>query len=582
MSKLRAFLFQPQDETQLDYTEGSGLADAAKENLSSDQDREKTTAHQTTPLNTSLSQASMEKDTRECPQTPIGRLPLAALIAGGDQTKHSGVESIPVERVLWNHSQHSDDPDGSQGRRNIKRGTKRAHSSSPLSSPNQSRRSLTKETHKIEKVPTSLETPQADPVYDLWSRYSLASDKPSPTTHADTGLPSLHSSSPQTPTTHWQGRESIKLRRSYSCNVEWPTSATKRRKLCHSSSNQEATGVHANHEHGSQAKGNSKMARVSLLVEHIQNRLARSNTQGEDDKSGIDPSTLLPLVERASFGTSASASSPRASDLDGQDLETEPAHLLEHVDQDTALIIGQSQPPLSVNVGIADATEYEHEESSPESGHNQEYDEEDEDRLIDWETALMRVGEEAEITASGMGPLIPPCNSVANPQSKAAPDPGKNKESLAQLATIHSVQGDVFEEQQSSPYQCSPKDSSPGLDEFDDEDDSETFAADLEDIVAKYDATPQPQVQQLTNRISSNARISNKPRSATFGTNVSSNVQRPLVESGIKSGAISDEEFGEDFDFENIIAQCEEASQKTHSASQVQSSVCTRTFGPSI
>lgn len=541
MSKLRAFQFQPRNETYLDDVDNLGSVGAATENPSNDQDKEKTTTLEATPLNPSLSQKSMEKDARECPQTPIGRLPLSELIAGGNDINHPAVDLLPVERVLWNHSQQSCDPDGSQGRRSTKRGTKRAHSSSPSTSQNEPRRSLTKESSKLEKLPTSLKTPQVDPVNDLWSRYSLLTDKPSPTRRAETALASLHSSSPQTPTTHWQGKESGKLRRSYSCNIEWPTSATKRRKFQYSSSNQEATVGYATYEHGSEANGRSKMARVSLLVEQIQNRLARSSTQ--DDENRVDPSTLLPFLEKASFSTSAAVSPPQASETDGP----ETGNVLDH---GLAPAIGQLQRPLPTHMGIANTTEYQQGELSPEFVRDDDYDEDDEDGVDSLASELLRTADDIEkyglaVASPGISPSLP---------RRLEPS--------------------------TSP--CSPKDSPLGLDEFDD-DDSETFAADLEDIVAKYDTRPQPQVQKLATRTPNNAGKSTKTEPTTFGTNVSSNVQKaPRVETGIKSGDISDEEFGGDFDFENIIAQCEEASQKPHSASRVQSSVCTRTFGPSM
>ena len=538
MSKLRAFQLQPQDEPLGGGTESLASADAAKENSPTDQDREGTTRPQATPIHPSLSQKSAEKDVRECPQTPIGRLPLAELIAGGNDIRNARVDLPPVERVLWNHSQQSCDPDGSQGRRTMKRGKKRAHSSSPSASQNEP--GIVKESSKLDMLQGSLKTPQADPVNDLWSRYSLAADKPSPTRHAETTLASLHSSSPQTPTTHWEGRESGKLRRSYSCNIEWPTSATKRRKIQYSSSNQEANVGYSTYEHGAEVTRRSKMARVSLLVEQIQNRLARSSTQ--DDENRVDPSSSLPILEKTSFSTTAPISSPQAAGRD--DPETG-----DFLGYSTAPTVSRLHRPLPANNRIADTKERRQWVISPDIVPHDDYDEDVEDGADSLASELLKTADDVE-----------KCG-LADASSGDAP-PSTNRY-----------------EPSTSP--CSPKDSPPGLDDFDD-DDSETFAADLEDIVAKYDTKPHPQVEELAARTLNNTEMLTRPESTTFGTDVSYNVRkRQRVETEVKSGASSDEEFGGDFDFENIIAQCEEASQKPHSASGVHSSVRTRTFGPS-
>lgn len=552
MSKLRAFQCQPQDEILEEETNSLGPAGAAKENPSTEQDREGTTKLQATPIHPSSSQKSAEKDVRECPQTPIGRLPLAELIAGGNNV-HPDVDLPLVERVLWNYSQQSCDPDGSQGRRATMRGKKRAHSSSPSTSQSEPR--IFKESSKLDVLQGSLKTPQADPVNDLWSRYSLATDKPSPTRRAETTLASPHSSSPQTPTSHWQGKESSKLRRSYSCNIEWPTSASKRRKLQYSSSNQEPETGYATHEHRFEATGRSKIARVSLLVEQLQSRLARSSTQ--ENENEVDPSILLPFLEKTSFSTSAPVSPPQA-------VETEEPEPGDFVGYSTAPAVSRPHCPLPNNNSMADTYEHPQWGISPDVILNDDSEDEEEE-----EDEGEGEGDEGEEEEEGPDTLTSELLKTAN-----------DVESGVAVSTFRNAPSSPHRSEPSTSP-CSPKDSPPGLDDFDD-DDSETFAADLEDIVAKYDAQPSPQVQKLAARIPKNTAMSTRPESTTFGTDVSHNVRkRSRVESKIESGASSDDEFGGDFDFENIIAQCEEASQKPHSASGAQSSVRTRTFGPS-
>ena len=550
MSKLRAFQCQPQDDTVERKTDSARSACAAKENSPTGQDREGTTKLQATPIYPSSSQKSTEKDVRECPQTPVGRLPLAELIAGGNNIHRPEADLPPVERVLWNHSQRSCDANESQGRRPTKRGKRRAHSSSPSTSQSEPR--IVKETSKFDVLQGSLKTPQADPVNDLWSRYSLATDKPSPTGRAEATLASLHSSSPQTPTSHWQGKETSKLRRSYSCNVEWPTSAAKRRKILYSSSNQEAKTGYTTHGRGSEAGGRSKMARVSLLVEQIQNKLARSSTQ--DDENGVDPSSLLPFLERTSFSTTAPVSPPQA-------VGTEDPETGDFVGYSTAPAVSRSYRVLPYENRIADTKEHRQWGISPDRIPNDDYEEDEEDEE-----------EEEEEEEEEDGP-----DSLTSELLKTAND--VEKDGLAIRSSGNAPSSPHRTEPSTSP--CSPKDSPPGLDDFDD-DDSETFAADLEDIVAKYDAKPSPRVQKAAAQTLNNTEMLTRPETTTFGTDVSYNVRkRPRVETEVKSGASSDDEFGGDFDFENIVAQCEEASQKPHSASGAQSSVRTRTFGPS-
>lgn len=577
MSKLQAFQFQPHNVTRI--VDIDGLADIAKGHSQTKKDEEENTATRlASPIHPSLSQNSTGKHTRECPQTPIGRLPLAELIADGNDLNYLGVDSGPVERVLWNHSQQSSDPSSSQGRRTARRGKKRAHSSSPSISRIESRKILSKNrpSNKVENLQPSLKTPQADPANELWNRYSLDVDRPSPTRPPEPTCPNLHSSPPPTPTTHLQNREGGKLCRSYSCNVEWPTSATKRRKIQYSSSTQEGTVGSPSYELGYEASGKSKIARVSLLVEQIQKRLVKANTQ--DDDNGMDPSILLPFLEKASFSTGDPAS-PRVSSLDAPEM-------IDVLDYGTALVAGQTQRLVPVNMGTPNATYIEHEQGELLSnfvGHddNEEDGENDEDGL---DCELTRSTDEAdpEAASSYNPPLLHPTpNGRRKPMVRittmTAPPHGKAAKSFPDPAALDNVQSDGFSQHEPAVYPSSVKASFHDSDEFDD--DSDVFAAELEDIVAKYDTKPQSPIQKLTNKIPAGARTSTKPEPKTFGTDISFNAQR--VGTGIKSGAMSDDEFGGDADFENIMAECEEASQKSHLASQSQFSVCTKIFGTS-
>jgi hypothetical protein len=580
MSKLQAFQFQPHNDTCI--ADIDGLAHVATGSSQTNQDGGKTVTCLISPIHPSLSQKSTEKDTRECPQTPIGRLPLAELIAdGNDLNCLGGVDSGPVERVLWNHSQQSGDPRSSQGRRTARRGKKRAHSSSPSISCIESRKTLFKNrpSTKLENLQPSLKTPQADPANELWNRYSLDVDRPSPTRPPPepTGA-NLHSSPPLTPTTHLQSREGGKLCRSYSCNVEWPTSATKRRKYQYSSSTQEDTVGSATYELGYEATGKSKIARVSLLVEQIQKRLVKAHTQDDDD--GMDPSSLLPFLEKTSFLTGDPAS-PQIPGLDDPEMP-------DVIDDGIALITGQTQHFGPVNMSTSNATYLKHEQGEFSSKCGR-HDVNDEDGGIDEDGSnfeLMRPTDEADSQAASS--YIPPSlhptpNGLGQPMvravSKTTPPHRKATKKFPDPAVLDRVQSNGFNRFKSTAHPSSMKASFLDSDEFDD-DDSDVFAADLEDVVAKYDTEPQSHTQKLANKIPASAPISIKSELKTFGTDVGSNVQiAQRIGTGIKSGAISDDEFGGDVDFENVMVECEEASQKPHLASQSQSSVCTKTFG---
>ncbi|MCJ1286282.1 Tripartite DNA replication factor [Xylographa opegraphella] len=171
------------------------------------------------------------------PATPVGRVPLAELIGNGEDTFDQLPLLTPVERVLWNLSQSSMDIASNFATPFTKRGLKRARSSSPQSSPRGELTGLQSPSKKApfntQTLQKSLMSPQVDPAKDLWSRYSLhpkSNQTPSkPPALSPSNL--LHTSSPQTPAPNVNRLEYSGLRRTMSCGMEWPTSATKRRKI---------------------------------------------------------------------------------------------------------------------------------------------------------------------------------------------------------------------------------------------------------------------------------------------------------------------------------------------------------------
>ncbi|KAL8685717.1 MAG: hypothetical protein Q9224_005705, partial [Gallowayella concinna] len=173
---------------------------------------------------------------KECPQTPVGRVPLAELIAGVDDNMNQNLNLTPVERVLWQHVPGSSQYASSQDASVSQTGKKRARSSSPTSSAQHETSShfqKKKQSFDLQTLEKTLKTPQADPATDLWTRYSLKTGNTSPTRNDPALAALLKSSSPQTPGSHLKQKELGGLRRSISCANEWPTSAAKRRRLNH-------------------------------------------------------------------------------------------------------------------------------------------------------------------------------------------------------------------------------------------------------------------------------------------------------------------------------------------------------------
>lgn len=177
------------------------------------------------------SQTAETKQVKECPQTPVNRLPLADLIGNAEDaiSQAPGQEFTPEDHVIWQHVPTSSNS-GSVSRSS--RGKKRRHSSTPSSSPLADNSKYTnQEPFDMQSAQALLKTPQNDLATDLWNNYvgkgvlNGNGDLPPPR------LQNLLSSSPQTPASAKKGRDSSGLRRAISCNVDWPTSKAKRRRV---------------------------------------------------------------------------------------------------------------------------------------------------------------------------------------------------------------------------------------------------------------------------------------------------------------------------------------------------------------
>ncbi|PKX92566.1 bifunctional ATP-dependent DNA helicase/ssDNA endodeoxyribonuclease DNA2 [Aspergillus novofumigatus IBT 16806] len=220
-------------------------------------------------------EANEPKPVKECPQTPGNRIPLADLISNAEDAfnRAPGQEYTPEDHVIWQHVPASSNPDTlSQPSATRK---KRRHSSSPTSSPlGGSKKGERKRSFDMQSFQALLKTPQNDLATDLWNNYlGKASINPEDS-FPPPRLANLLSSSPQTPATTGTSRDSSGLRRSVSCNAEWPTSKAKRRRL----NGQEfgsGRNIFSRSKSNVLESANTKSSRLNFLLEKIERSLQK-------------------------------------------------------------------------------------------------------------------------------------------------------------------------------------------------------------------------------------------------------------------------------------------------------------------
>lgn len=568
-SKLAAFRFEQCANKSFDDAQERGgiQEEKGKENDPTMHDQENDSLSQSESKLQNLSQISGSRDIRECPQTPIGRLPLSELIASTEDINGQGLNTTPIERVLWNHSQQAEGSTSSHAART----RKRRYSSSPVSS-SQNETSIHFDPGKpsidLQMFQKMLKTPKADPAADLWSRYSLNtdpnSDRRSPIESAGESY-ALQYSSPQTPAKHLQTKDFGGLRRSFSCGMEWPMSASKRRKTKHTSSYRETNLGIAVPE-----SKRSKMARVSHLVEEIQKRLARPD--GRQDDEPVGPSSSSPLPDKVDFPANSVMPSIRHILTGGDHLLCKPHH-------------SQAARPNEVqDQSLRNAENSRTEESEISKDSPSDFGDDDLDFSI-----LKNIDEAAKAGQSVQGLLAEPpqlssCDYGLSSSQPECDTSAFDRQKEGQRESAFQPVNSAKEQEAATPNHSSPPSSHPSVavvrsnrDEFDEFDEAENdiFVADLEDVAAMYDIKPENHAEQTTNL----ARHSESPRNSQ----AKGGIFPTTADSGAADDEVpSDDEFGGDVDFEEIVAECEEASQKPQPASQFQSSVRSTLFGPPL
>ena len=555
-SKLKAFQYDERNDYNVPKA-------AASEKENEDPKLDATTPKMNPPSQP-LSQRSATKDARDCPQTPLGRLPLTELLASGDDTSRQHLNLTPVERVLWDNSPGSSEP--SQSR---KKGRKRAHSSSPASSSqNDTSRHFARNKPQVDlqALQQALKTPKADPAEDLWSRYSLnkgTTDGWSPTAPTVLAFTQLvHSSSPQTPASHLQSKDGHGLRRALSC-IEWPTSAAKRRKLQRSGIFKDSNGQLATFEGGVDINEESRISRVSYLVEKIHNGLTKPPVT--DEYSSSEPARSSPVMRKANESPGRLVSPSREGQTAIDDVVT--------VLSQTA-VAPKEHMLLPLVLSAEEIADIERADGSSDFG----------DDDLDLEMF--------ETMGSTLNGLLPTYQATASPERGNSPL-GKEgatttivPEERIQKPFVHgSAQATLGKFERLSQLSF-PSDiaSSPAQaatskhDEFD-EDEDEVSVADLEIVFAQYDTQPQQHFSGGQNLQAEQANLvkseieSQAPGESIFGP-------KPVVTTDVEVLS-DDEDFGDDSDFEQIAAECAEVT-RNQQVSQPQSSVRTVNFSSSI
>ncbi|KAL8814428.1 MAG: hypothetical protein Q9223_006345 [Gallowayella weberi] len=417
---------------------------------------------------------------KECPQTPVGRVPLAELIAGVDDNISQNLNLTPVERVLWQHVPGSSQYASSQDTSVCRTGKKRARSSSPTSSAQQAISShfqKKKQSFDLQPLDKTLRTPPADPATDLWTRYSLKTGNTSPTRNDPALAALLKSSSPQTPGSHVKQRELGGLRRSISCANEWPTSVAKRRRLHHTSSQAQALDDRQIIEQ----RDNARMSRVNHLVEQIQNGLLKSRaaTLKEKPRTSSSPSPGEHVPSRSS--------SPPV-------LRTH-----EHDDE---------EQDGSVRTFVGDGTAPQENGSDLTLGISDFEDDDFDDELLEAMDASMAP---AQITRTGVEKSVPIAQSTnARPANLQAPDKFTAAvgygQSVTEAGRSSNINGHITALNTATATVRSK------TEDFDDEDADDISAAALENLVAVYDKqAPQKQIHQHLPQQVRPSRVMNEP-----------------------------------------------------------------------
>ncbi|KAI0429979.1 hypothetical protein F5Y09DRAFT_242532 [Xylaria sp. FL1042] len=200
--------------------------------------------------------------------TPVNRLAWQDLIGDSSDVAGEDEDGSPQEKIEWDTKQK---PMYGVSPMPRKRGSKRARSSSPLSSPAAAASRTVTPAVNVKQLSAALKSPRADPAIELWDRFSLSgSAAATPLGAANPALAQIMvSSSPQPPrfTGVGTGRGEAGLRRAISCGANWP----KRRRIERSETTPAmSVAIEESPRH------NSKSSMVNALLKSVTGELNRS------------------------------------------------------------------------------------------------------------------------------------------------------------------------------------------------------------------------------------------------------------------------------------------------------------------
>ena len=580
-SKLQAYHFSNQNELSAKASDDLKFPRGVKgKPIASEQEIESSSPHATPRIQTS-SQKQGPQAQNECPQTPVGRLPLAELIANGEDLTQT-LNFTPVERVLWGTSARSSDRGNSQETPLLLRSRKRAYSSSLTSSSQKKRilRQLTGDQLSAQNHTQSkaLKTPQGDPASDLWKRYSLdikSHEKRSPTKVNDRSLlQSMNSSSPQQPFREFNARDSAGLRRSFSCSMEWPTSAAKRRKLQHDHSHQELS-IGSAAAQQAVIRSQKSRSRLSLLVDKIHDDLARPPVDNVDDFSA---SAIKSLCSKADEPISDLLGSPEQPMR--QDARTS-SSIRTFRDQDENAIEILSH----MTDEQAQHSDNHSEQSERKGTREQAINEPDVGSDFGDDELDLEMLEALDAPVASVQPIDMKSGGPESRNGRPNPKPKLNCKGDPAFNSVGHAQ--VLGEQNQLPAPSVVRHATFRVgqdDEFDDDDANDVSAEDLENAIALFNSQGNVGFKFKPSTLEGQAANVPPVIGIARGTQVEESDEALVKEVVVPSATSSDDEFGGDVEFEEIIVESHEAQPRLPFISQSQSTVglehCLSTLKP--
>ncbi|KAK0707486.1 hypothetical protein B0H67DRAFT_313340 [Lasiosphaeris hirsuta] len=203
--------------------------------------------------------------------TPVSQYSWQDLL-GVPEAQKEDENVSPSERILWRSDRTANDPP-TMSPMILRKGRKRARSSSPVSSPATSKTPAAKARYLWQ----GLRTPRADPALELWDRFSLHGPNASPSGLTNPLLAQMMvSSSPRLPKENGPPGSDRSLRKSVSCGTNWP----KRRKI-------ERSGVEPDSISQGNLRRTTKYSMVSALLETVDDEIRKSKTNAEAEEQQL-------------------------------------------------------------------------------------------------------------------------------------------------------------------------------------------------------------------------------------------------------------------------------------------------------